>query len=43
VEHSVDYDRLPYCYVAWPERGGLEVLTRDQWGRTLTRGHSSHA
>jgi hypothetical protein len=23
---------LPYCYVAWPERGALEVLARDQRG-----------
>jgi hypothetical protein len=31
VEHSVDDERLPYCLVAWPERGGLEVLFNRQY------------
>jgi hypothetical protein len=31
MEHSVDYSRLPYCYVEWPERGGLEVLFNRQY------------
>jgi hypothetical protein len=31
VEYDVDYALLPYCYVAWPERGGLEVLFNRQY------------